>query len=246
MMTTVTVLDIIKAAERAINALAVEDDVMSPEANEAFTLLNGMVDEWNNQRFACYQITTEQWPVTSGQYVYTIGESATADWNTERPVEIDSLFVRDSTQANNVVDYPVKLVNNEQYQTIALKASTTTYPAVALYVASWPLASLTFYPVPTINLTAILSRWSQFTSFTSMTQTVSFPPGYYMALVYGLAQLLPSLGHNPPNAVMARVDALADRYMASIKRVNAKEPLIASLDPVLTGRMIGYPNIYTG
>jgi len=240
------VLDLIVAAERSINALAVSDDLQAAEAAAAFTLLNSMLDEWNNQKYACFQLVTDVYQMVGGKGVYTIGEGAGADWVGPRPVEIDSMFARDSRDPNNKVDYNIALVTNEQYQKIMLKSVTSTYPYLALYTPSYPNATFTFFPYPTIPLYFNLTRWSQVSAFKALTDDVSFPPGYQLALQFGLAQLLPSLGHNPPASVMGRVDAMAAKYMASIKRVNAKEPIIAGIDFALTGRQIGFPNILTG
>ena len=240
------VLDIIMAAERAINAYAVDDDLPAEEANAAFQLLNGMVDDWANQRFACYQLVTDQYDMLANQATYSIGADPAADFNGVRPTEIDSMFVRDSSQPNNLVDYPITLVTNDMYQSIMLKTVNSTYPYLAMYVTSYPLGALTFFPAPTIPLKLFLTRWFAFNQFKQLTDTVAFPPGYYMTLVYGLAELLPTLGHNSPIAVMARVEALARKYMANVKRVNMKEPVVATIDPTLTGRAIGFPNILVG
>jgi hypothetical protein len=240
------VLDLIIAAERSINAIGIDDDLDAAEANAAFNLLNGMLDEWNNQRFACYQLVEDTYTMAANKATYTIGPDATADFNGARPVEIDKMFIRDTSQPGNVVDYPIALITNDQYQSIMLKKVGSTYSYVAMYVPSFPLGTISFFPMPSAAFEFHITRWYQFSSFKSLTDTVSFPPGYQLALTYGLAELLPTLGHNPPDAVMARVERMSKKYMASIKRINAKEPIIASIDPYLIGRNIGNPNILTG
>lgn len=240
-----TVLDLIKSSLRALNVIAVEDDVVSPEADEALDILNMMLGQWNNMRMACYQIVQESWPILPNVGVYTIGESAApGNWNTQRPVGIDSMFVRDTTQTNPV-DYTLRPLTNDQYQQIMLKAVETTYPYLYLYTPAWPLATITLYPYPSVALTLFLNRWSQISEFTSLMQQVSFPPGYSLALRYNLAVDLASY-HNPPTVILERVEKRARETLASIKRVNAKEPIIAELDSALTGRRSGFPNIYTG
>jgi hypothetical protein len=239
-----TVMDLIKSSLRAINVLAIDDDVTSSEANEALVILNSMLDEWSNHQDMCFCLATRYaFNVSAGVGVYTVGIGGT--WNTPRPVRIESLFIRDNTQTTPQ-DYILRKITNSQYQEISIKQTQSTFPYLYHYESSFPLGTLTMYPFPSKNMDAYLTSWISFTNYTALTEVVSLPPGYITALRYNLAVELASY-HNPPKAVLARVEKRAAETLASVKRTNSgSEPVMASLDPALTGRITGYPNIYTG
>jgi hypothetical protein len=180
----ITVLDIIKRALRLLGVFATNKSPDSPEARDAFTVLNSMIYQWNNEKLSLYAMKNELFSVVSGTGAYTIGDGG--DWNTTRPEKIEKMFLRDTASGVNI-DFKIELLNNDRYQEIFQKSLQSTYPRYAYYQPDYPLGTVTFWPTPTKAFSAGVSQWGLLSAFTSLSQTVLLPPGYEMALGYALA-----------------------------------------------------------
>ena len=66
-------IDIITRAMRDIGALAAGETPTPDEAQDAFDLLNDLVDQWSNESFMVFNVTEIIFPVVNGQTQYTIG-----------------------------------------------------------------------------------------------------------------------------------------------------------------------------
>jgi hypothetical protein len=226
-----TVLDIIKSARRLLNIDAVGDACSNAEAQNTLSILNLMMDNWKTQQFAMYMIKTSPFVVASNTASYTIGYGGT--WDTtpdQRPVRIESAFCRSTSGILNV-DFKMVQISNKNYQDLPLKGFTTSYPTHFLYVPDYPFGVITLYPVPGAVLTAYLSMWSQFETFSELSDEIELPPGYLQAIKYNLAvEMSPEYG--VPDGVLGRVRPLAEKYLDDIKRVN-QEPRYMKFDSAL-------------
>jgi hypothetical protein len=236
-----TVLELIKSSFRLLNINAVGDSLNTAEANEAMAVLNMMIDNWSTQSFNLYKIVTNSsgYTISANTASYTIGTGQT--WSADRPVKITSMYVKDSDTAT--VSYKLSPITNDRYQDLVLKGIATTYPTHFLYTPTFPYGTITLYPVPSGALKAFVSQWQTLTAFTALTDSVAFPPGYEMAIRYGLAELLiPQYGS--PQSVVAHVREYSQRYLNDIKVINY-EPKYMQPDPALSGNG-GRFNIYSG
>ena len=66
-------LNIIASAFRSIGAFGSGDIIGTPETNDAFYLLNEMLDQWSNDHLLVYSVQEVIQELTGGQYIYTIG-----------------------------------------------------------------------------------------------------------------------------------------------------------------------------
>lgn len=66
-------LDIIKGAFRSAGILAEGESSSSDSTNDAFEMLNDMLDQWSNQRMMIYAVDEVIHELTASKYVYTIG-----------------------------------------------------------------------------------------------------------------------------------------------------------------------------
>ena len=66
-------IDIISRALKDIGALAAGETPAPEDAQDAFDMLNDMVDQWSNESMMIYYKTEIIFPVTPGQIQYTIG-----------------------------------------------------------------------------------------------------------------------------------------------------------------------------
>lgn len=222
-----TVLDIIKGSMRLIGAIAPSENPTPDEAQDALSVLNDMVDAWNNEPLMIYVIQTQVFNFQAGKVSYTIG--AGGDFNVPRPPQIDTAYVR-TPQGQ---DLPLDLINDAEYAAITIKSTQSSIPMKMRDDGNYPLKSLYFWPVPSdASYQVVINSWTPISSFTGINQEVSFPPGYKKALRYLLAlELAAEYGKSAP----AEVVAIANESKAQIKRKNFRQNE-SCLDAALVGK----------
>lgn len=156
-----------------------------------------------------------------------------------RPLRINSAFVRVVNSISGTLDYPVDVLNVEQYELIGIKTLPGPWPRAVYYQASEPLGILNYWPNPSsggemhIFCDAVLNR------FQTLTEDITLPQGYALALRYGLAELL--MPEYPVAAgASGEVRALIPKYAADgrahIKRLNSVPQQPARFDDILAAR----------
>jgi len=232
-----TVYDVVVSALQNLGAIALEETPTAGEANDALKTLNNMIATWNTENLLVYNITENVFPFVAGQASYTLGTGG--DFNIPRPVKIDLAYSRDS-QGN---DYAMGVTDSpDMYASIVSKYTQSTFPTFLYDNGNFPLKTITFWPVPQdASYSAVLWCWGAIASFASLSDTVSLPPGYNLALEYNLSVLLAPKYGRP---VSDDLKALALSSKAQLKRINysIKEMVF---DPSMTGQGIVF-NYYTG
>jgi len=66
-------IDIISRAMKDIGALASGETPSPEEAQDAFDMLNDLIDQWSNEDMIVFNTTEIIWTVVPGQTQYTIG-----------------------------------------------------------------------------------------------------------------------------------------------------------------------------
>jgi hypothetical protein len=161
-----------------------------------------------------------------------------------RPIKITAAFTRSSNP--NPIDYPLEVINNAQYQALVFKTINITYPYYLYYNPTFPLGTITFYPVPNVGLILGLSQVLQFIDFANLTIAIQLPPGYEDAIIYNLAvQIAPDYGRSDKAMRGTQIWEEAKSRLASLKRTN-QERLLMAVDPsIFMGRQGGVWNPYT-
>jgi hypothetical protein len=160
----------------------------------------------------------------------------------ERPLTIESAFVRVTTTSNGApiygggLDYPVAIFALEQYESIGLKQLNGPWPKGVYYQASENLGTIYVWPNPAQGEMHIFA-YTQFRTFTAQTDNIALPPGYINALRWCLAErLLPMFG-KMNQVQMAMINSLAAQAKATIKRTNMRPPQVARYpDTLLMGK----------
>lgn len=137
--------DQINGAFRLIGMLAEGETPSSESTNDALFALNQMIDSWNTERLSIFSTQDQifSWPASIS--TQTLGP--TGDFIGHRPILIDdATYFRDPT---NGVSYGIKIINQQQYNGIAVKTVTSTYPQVLWINMEMPNIRLVIYPVPT-------------------------------------------------------------------------------------------------
>jgi len=315
-------IDIISGALKDIGALAAGETPTADAVQDAFSMLNDMVDQWSNESMMVSYKTEIIFPITPGQIQYTIGPGGTIGANFtgsisgnvltvtgitqgalalgqtlsgtgiangttitafgtgaggnvndngtytvsisqtvsstainayyQRPLAIQSSFVRINTNSNGTpivnggLDYPVAVLNLENYEMIGLKTLSGPWPKAMYYQPSDPLGNIFVWPNPSQGEMHIFAD-TLFTRYGTVYDNIVLPQGYVLALRWCLAErLAPMYGKNDPTA-MAMISKFAAQAKATLKRTNMR-PIQASTfsDALLVGRQKDAGWILTG
>lgn len=190
--------EIINGSLRLIGALA-EGEVPSAETSaDALMAMNQMIDSWNTERLMIYNTIDQQFTWPSDEITQTLGP--TGDFVGLRPVALDdSTYYRD---ASTGVSFGIKFINQQQYNGIAVKTVTSTYPQVMWINMEYPDIAMTIYPKPTRALEWHFVSVQELTQPATLATELAFPPGYLRAFRYNLArEIAAEFGIEPPRTV---------------------------------------------
>lgn len=220
-----TVLDLIKSSLRLIGVVSSDEDVSAADAQNALTIYNMMLDQWRNEKLMVYSMLSELFPLTSNTASYTIGAGGT--FNTVRPLKIEKAMIRYGN-----LDFELEIIPFDRYAELIYKTIASTYPTKLWYNPTYPLGTITLYPVPSAPALqiSIVQRIAA-AGATSINDVLSYPEGYAQALRYNLAvELAPEYG--APVSVL--VGSQAAKAKSLLKTTN-QEDVLMECDAV-TGR----------
>jgi len=315
-------IDIISRALKDIGALEAGETPAPADAQDAFDMLNDMLDQWSNESMMVFYKTEIIFTLTAGQTQYTIGPggqiggtltgsisgttltvtdvsdgaialgmtlagsgvapgtkivrfgsgaggnvnsdgtytvnisqtvaSTTISAYYERPLNINSAFVRINTNENGQpilnggLDYPITILNLENYELIGLKTLNGPWPRALYYQPSETLGTITVWPNPSQGEMHIFSD-TIFQRFTSINDEIVIPQGYYMALRWCLAErLMPMYGKASPTQIQM-INSFAGHAKATIKRTNMRPVQVARFeDSLIVGKRADAGWILTG
>jgi hypothetical protein len=235
-MTTYTAGEQINRALRLLGILAEGETPSAAMSQDALMALRQMIDSWNTERLSVF-VTQDQvftWP--AGELSRTLGP--TGDFVGLRPVLMD-----DATyyKAPNGVSYGIKFINQQQYDGIAVKNVTSTYPQVCWVNMGFPDITLTVYPKPTQDLEWHMISVEELNKPATLETIMYYPPGYLRAFTYNLAmEFAPEFGVEPS----PQVQRIAMTSKRDLKRINNPDDVMALPYAMVANRQRF--NIYAG
>lgn len=212
--------DLINGSLRLLGVLAEGETPSAETSQDALLAMNQMIQSWNTERLAVFstqdQVVT--WPPST--ISRTLGPTGNIVAN--RPVAIDdSTYFRDPA---NGISYGLKLINQQQYNGIAVKTVTSTYPQVLWVNMTYPDIEMYVYPVPTKVLEFHVVSVNELTQPVNLATDLAFPPGYLRCFRYNLAcELAPEFGTEPSR----QVQRIAMTSKRNIKRINNPDDIMA-------------------
>ena len=215
-----TPLSIIILALKTSGVLGVGQTPLAEDVNDAFTLLNFMMSQWNNKRWLIYHLLDVSYPSNGSQF-YTVGPGQQFDCN--RPDRLEAAFFRQLIPSTpNQIDYPLEIISaRETYNDIALK-SLTSFPSYIFYDSAYPIGYVYPWPLPQANLYSVhITIKESLSKFRNLTQKVNLPEEYNAALLYNLAVRLRPMYQMPPDPTLL---ALAKDALAVIRGSNTQIP----------------------
>lgn len=228
--------DIINGALRLIGQLAEGETPSADTSSDALSAMNMMLESWSIERLSVYATQDQVFTWPASTISRTIGP--TGDFVGNRPVQVD-----DSTYfiGQNGLSFTPWLINQDQYDAIALKTVTSTYPSALWVNNDFPNMTLTVYPVPTQALVWHIISVTELAQPALLATDLSFPPGYLRAFRYNLAcELAPEFGVEPS----LQVKRIATVSKRDLKRINNPGDVMAM--PAALVSTTARFNIFTG
>ena len=217
---TTTAGDQINGALRLLGVLAEGETPSAATSQDALNALNQMIDSWNTERLAVYATQDQVFSWLPGFISRTLGP--TGDFVGNRPILLDdATYFKDPASG---ISYGIKIINQQQYDGIAVKTVTSTYPQVIWVNMTYPDIEMYIYPVPTKTLEWHFISVEELTQPATIATTLAFPPGYLRAFRYNLAcEMAPEFGVEPTPTV-SRIAMTSKR---NLKRINNPDDIMS-------------------
>jgi len=225
-MATYTAGEQINRALRLLGVLAESETPSAVVSQDALMALNQMIDSWNTERLSVFATIDQivNWPV--GSINETLGPSGS--------------LVRFKDPGTGV-SYGIKLINQQQYDGIAVKTVTSTFPQVMFVNNTYPNFDIYIYPRPTRLLEWHFISVQELTQPAELVTEILFPPGYLRAFTYNLAcELAPEFGVEPS----PQVQRIAMTSKRNLKRINNPDDVMSMPYSLIATRQRF--NIYAG
>jgi hypothetical protein len=181
----------------------------------------------------------------AGTYTVNIFQtvaSTTVSAYYQRPLTINSCFVRVNTNSNGTpilnggLDYPMAVLNYEDYALIGLKTLNGPWPKALYYQPAETLGNIFLWPNPAQGEVHMFCD-TLFSRYSSLSDNIVLPQGYLMALRWCLAERLMPMYGKASQTQIQMIMKFAGQAKATIKRTNMKPPPVARYaDALLVGR----------
>jgi hypothetical protein len=215
-----TARDLIKGSLRLIGSIAAGETPSASELSDALNSLNEMIASWSNDGYLIFSRHVEEFALTGGQQVYTIGSGG--DFDTARPVRIIQVGAKESAGQTEI---PISQYNVQEWSNIGLKSTQSTLPQGIYYNPSFPLGEISVWPVPSSAARLVLYTAKPLAQIATADDVLSLPPGYLRALRYNLAV---ELADEYGKMVTQRIELIAAESKAVLMRMNTDSVLMTS------------------
>ena len=212
--------DIINGSLRLLGVLAEGETPSAETSQDALRAMDQMIDSWNTERLAVFSTQDQVFTWPAATLSRTLGPSG--DFVGNRPILLDdATYFKDPSTG---VSYGIKMINQQQYDGIAVKTVSSTFPQVLFVNMTYPDIDMYIYPRPTRDLEWHFISVEELTQPATLNTTLSFPPGYLRAFRYNLAcELAPEFGVEPP----PQVQRIAMYSKRNLKRINNPDDIMS-------------------
>ena len=229
--------ELINGALRLLGMLAEGETPSAATSQDALEAMNQMIDSWNTERLSTFSTQDQVFSWPPNQISRTFGP--TGDFVGNRPIQLDdSTYFRDPASG---ISYGIKIINQQQYDGIAVKTVTSTYPQVIWLNMDYPNIEMYVYPVPTKVLEWHFISVTELDQPATLATNLTFPPGYLRAFRYNLACEIAAEFGVEPSPQVSRIAMVSKR---NLKRINNPDDVMA-LPYSIVGTRQRY-NIFAG
>jgi hypothetical protein len=233
-MPTTTAAVMISDALKEIQVIAEGETPSTTMYADGLRMLNRLLDTFAHDAAFAFDASLRSLALT-GQASFDVGPSG--DVVTLRPIKITSAY---ATMGG--IDYPVRVISIEEYDSIGLKTSTGSIPECIAYNGVYPDGVVYVYPLCS-SVTLKMRTIDQVKTFAATSTSIDMPEGYEDALTLALAiRMAP--GYGVPVSQDTRL--AATRAMKAVKRSNRVVPKLSLPEALDTTHHSGYPAILAG
>ena len=210
----------INGALRLLGVLAEGETPSAETSQDALRAMDQMVDSWNTERLSVFSTQDQVFTWPAGILNRTLGPSG--DFVGNRPILLDdATYFKDPSTG---VSYGIKMINQQQYDGIAVKTVSSTFPQVLFTNMTYPDIDMFIYPRPTRALEWHFISVEELTQPATLDTNLTFPPGYLRAFRYNLAcELAPEFGVEPS----PQVQRIAMTSKRNLKRINNPDDIMS-------------------
>ena len=229
--------DQINGALRLIGQLAEGETPSAATSQDALTAMNQMIDSWSTERLAVFSTQDQVFSWPPGAISRTLGP--TGNFVGNRPILLDdSTYFKDPSSG---ISFGIKIINQQQYDGIAVKTVTSTYPQVIWINMDYPNIDMYIYPVPTKVLEWHFISVTELDQPATLATVLSFPPGYLRAFRYCLACEIAAEFGVEPSPQVSRIAMTSKR---NLKRINNPDDIMSLPYSIVASRQ--RYNIFAG
>lgn len=190
---SLTVQDVFRDALLEIAVIDPLDPVPPEMLDLALLRCNSILDQWNAEQIATYNVDFSTFSTTSRLSPHTIGLAANSPtWTvtTNRPVSILGANRYQGTGTGLVKIGPIEIVDDAWWLRQPVPNIQSGIPTQLYYSPSWPNGSVYLWPVPDAVFTIELELRTVMALYANgdMSSDFSMPPGYQRALMLTLAK----------------------------------------------------------
>jgi hypothetical protein len=227
----------INGALRLLGVLAEGETPSAETSQDALRAMDQMIDSWNTERLSVFSTQDQVFTWPAGILSRTLGPSGNFVGN--RPILLDdATYFKDPSSG---VSYGIKMINQQQYDGIAVKTVSSTFPQVIFTNMTYPDIEMFIYPRPTRDLEWHFISVEELTQPATLDTVLTFPPGYLRAFRYNLAcELAPEFGVEPA----PQVQRIAMTSKRNLKRINNPDDIMSMPYSIIATRQ--RYNIFAG
>jgi len=212
--------ELIDGALRLLGMLAEGETPSAATSQDALFAMNQMIDSWNTERLSVFSTQDQVFSWTPNLIHRTLGP--TGDFVGNRPIQLDdSTYFKDPASG---ISYGIKIINQQQYDGIAVKTVTSTYPQVMWINMDYPNIDMYVYPVPTKVLEWHFISVTELDQAANLATALTFPPGYLRAFRYNLACEIAAEFGVEPSPQVSRIAMASKR---NLKRINNPDDVMS-------------------
>lgn len=171
----------------------------STQRDNGFEILKRLIASWSVEQLTCYNHVTESMSLSSGTMTYTWASGGT--WNSARPVKVTG-----ATAVSGAFQAPMEVLpmHEARKRTSNPLGITAALPNILGWDLGFSSVNILIFPPPNASPgTVVVNSIKAITEPSSVSDSISLPPGWEHALVHNLAailqqkydgQILPGLG----------------------------------------------------
>lgn len=225
-----TFRELIERAYEWTGIIADGESMSNEQATLGLRRLNDWLDQLSTERLAIGSVARTTFALVASQAAYTIAGV---------PTFLNRVTVLEGSTERDLGDP----LTDDEYARIADKA-TTGSPLRWYYNRTVTTGTLTFYPTPSANGTAVRYVPTPISEATAITATVVIQPGYRRFFVTGLAEELCAMHGIEPSGKL--VEAANDSRLA-VRSANRNDPpKLRTADAGIPGSCAGAFDYQTG